>query len=218
MSPGYISDLCRRKRLTAAIAETAFLRVLRILRNARFDLRYGRFLGGSVRSPYAHLGIADTANTDYAAMPKIFRNKIKNRDVLVDIGCGKGRVINWWLSRGLGNKIVGIEFDERIAGQTRKRLRGYKNVTIITGDALKLLPEGGTIFYMFNPFSGRWVTELRDVMLAQFRGRRNITLFYYNCVYVEVFRSDPNWIVKEIDLTSTVRLHRLAVITLRTQF
>lgn len=197
-------------------AETAFLRVVRVLRNARLDLRYGRFLGGSIHSPYAHLGIADTSNTDYAAMPKIFGNEIKHGDVLVDIGCGKGRVINWWLSCGLANKIIGIEFDQRIAGQTRKRLRGYNNVTIITGDALKLLPEDGTIFYMFNPFSAPWVTELRDLMLAKFNDRRNVTLFYYNCVYLEIFKSDPNWIVKEIDLTGAIRLHKLAVLTLRT--
>jgi SAM-dependent methyltransferase len=198
-----------------ATAQTTFLRMVRILRNARFDLRYGRFLGGTIRSPYAHLGIADTANTDYAAMPRIFESEIKNADVLVDIGCGKGRVINWWLSCGLRNKIVGIEFDEPIAEQTRKRLRGYKNVTIITGDALRVLPDDGTIFYMFNPFSAPWVTALSDVMLTRLKGRKNITLFYYNCVHVEIFKSDPNWIVKEIDLASTARLHRLAVITLR---
>jgi len=32
---------------------------------------------------------------------------------------------------------------------------------------------------------------------------------------MEIFKGDPNWIVKEIDLASTAILHRLAVITLR---
>ena len=43
-------------------------------------------------------------------LPKLFNERngtaIKSSDVLVDVGCGRGRVINWWLSLGLGNKIV----------------------------------------------------------------------------------------------------------------
>ncbi len=85
--------------------------------------RYGAFLGGTVKTPYADLGIHDSASTDYGALPQIFENAISPSDVLVDIGCGKGRVINWWLSRGYTNRMVGLEIDSEVARQTADRLR-----------------------------------------------------------------------------------------------
>src|SRR5215469_3193350 len=161
---------------------------IRLLRNLLLDLRYGRFLGGTRKSPYAHLGIVDTANTGYEALPLIFRDSIKQSDVLVDIGCGKGRVINWWLSRGLHNSIIGIELDETVAKATQRRLRRYTNVKIISGDAIANLPENGTIFYLFNPFDEPWVAALKDRLAMIFALGGNRTVFYYNCVHVNVFK------------------------------
>lgn len=185
---------------------------IRLIRNLLLDLRYGAFLGGIRKTPYAHLGIQDTANTDYAALPLIFRGSIKESDVLVDIGCGKGRVINWWLSLGLRNSIIGIEFDEAVVRITQQRLRKYKNVRIICGDAIANLPETGTIFYLFNPFDRPWVEKLKGHLAIIFASGVSRTLFYYNCVHVCVFKDDPAWTVKEVALDSSSRFHPLAVI------
>ena len=198
------------------LTRSAIPRVVRLLKNSYLDLRFGGFLGGTVRSPYGHLGIDDTANTDYAVLPRIFDHRIKESDVLVDIGCGKGRVINWWLSRGLRNKMVGIELHEQVAMHTRNRLRGYPNVTVITGDALQLLPEEGTIFYMFNPFSSPWVRALKGMLLARLSGSENLTLLYYNPVHLDIFKSDPKWLVMELDLHALSSYwHDLAVVRRR---
>jgi tRNA G46 methylase TrmB len=115
-------------------------------------MRYGGLLGGETNTRYAHIGARETANCDYEALSRIFANRIKASDVLVDIGCGKGRVINWWLHNGCRNRIIGIELDEEIANRTRQRLRRYKNVSIITGDAIQNLTADGTLFYLYNPF------------------------------------------------------------------
>src|SRR5688572_19680524 len=49
-------------------------------------------------------------HTDYHVLRDIFaRVPFKPDDVLVDIGCGEGRVINFWLSRRVKNPIIGIE-------------------------------------------------------------------------------------------------------------
>jgi len=187
---------------------------IRLVRNVCLDFRYGGFLGGTSKTPYSHLGVEDTASTDYAVLPFIFtRDTIQESDVLVDIGCGKGRVINWWLSRGFANQIVGMELDQTIARKTKWRLRRYTNVKIICGDALVHLPKNGTIFYLYNPFKEPWVVGLKQRLELLFAKRGGITVFYYNCVYSEVFKNDPNWIVEEIVLDQ--RFHRLAVIRMQ---
>ncbi len=135
---------------------------IRVARNALIDIRYGGLLLGKIKTRYAHLGAVNTENSDYAALSRIFENRIKSSDVLVDIGCGKGRVINEWLSYGLGNRMIGIELDERIAEQTRRRLRRYRNVTILTGDAIQNIPIDGTLFYLYNPFAAHVMEAFKN--------------------------------------------------------
>lgn len=186
----------------------------RFVRNLLLDIRYGAFLGGTRKSPYAHLGVQDTANTDYGVLPLIFRDVIQDSDVLVDIGSGKGRVINWWLSRGLRNSIFGIELDKRVASAAQRRLRRYTNVKIICGDAISKLPANGTIFYIYNPFSRPWVTALKDALAPIFARGGSRILFYYNCIHVCAFKEDPAWKVEERCFRDS-NFHPLAVITMR---
>jgi 16S rRNA A1518/A1519 N6-dimethyltransferase RsmA/KsgA/DIM1 with predicted DNA glycosylase/AP lyase activity len=83
--------------------------------------------------------------------------------MLVDVGCGDGRVINFWLNSGYKNPIVGIEIDGATARSTSDRMARYSNVEIIHGDASKANLEG-TVFYLFNPFIGQ--------MMVNFERRR----------------------------------------------
>lgn len=73
--------------------------------NVLLDRRYGGWSGGSRPSSHADIGANLFGSVHYYELPRIFnaRNglQITPADVLVDIGCGKGRVINWWLGRGL---------------------------------------------------------------------------------------------------------------------
>ncbi len=190
---------------------------IRVARNALIDLRYGGLLLGKIKTRFAHLGAVNTENSDYAALSHIFENRIQSSDVLVDVGCGKGRVINWWLSRGLGNRMIGIELDERIAEQTRRRLRPYGNVTILTGHVVQNLPIDGTLFYLYNPFDAHVVDAFKNRLLTLFRERGNITILYYNCRHVEIFRNDPAWSVEVTDVggASSLPFSRLAVIRMK---
>jgi len=190
---------------------------IRVARNALIDLRYGGLLLGKIKTRYAHLGAVNTENSDYAALSRIFENRIKSSDVLVDIGCGKGRVINWWLSRGLGNRMIGIELDERIAEQTRRRLRRYRNVTILTGDAIQNIPIDGTLFYLYNPFAAHVMEAFKNRLTSLFRQRGDITILYYNCRHVDVFQKDPAWSVDVTDVggASPLPFNRLAVIRMK---
>lgn len=180
----------------------------RLFHNARLDLKYGAFLGGTIKSSSAHLGIHDVANSDYAVLPLIFKDRVRE-------GCGKGRVINWWLSCGLPNQIIGIELDEAVARRTQRRLRRYENVRIICGDALNQLPENATVLYLYNPFTAPWVAKLKDRLKVVYAATHKITLLYYNCIFVEIFANDLNWTVEMINLGA--HFHPLAVVRFRNE-
>jgi SAM-dependent methyltransferase len=123
-------------------------------RNAVRDLRYGKPLGGTIRTKYAHLGANDVGNADYEDLALLFADvPVGPDDVIVDVGCGKGRSLNWFLERYPANRIVGIELDPDICADTAKRLRKHERVTVVCGDATAMLPDDGTVFYLFNPFA-----------------------------------------------------------------
>jgi SAM-dependent methyltransferase len=157
------------------------------------DLRYGRVLSGSVPTRYAHLGAHSTENSSYSSLDVMFEGRIRPDDVLVDIGCGKGRVINWWLSQGLCNRMVGIELDEQIAQQTRRRLRQFANVEIINGNAVSLIPEDATLLYLYNPFDADVMRSLKcrlkNILIQT--NKTKITVVYFNCKHLDVFGCDP---------------------------
>ena len=168
--------------------------------NLAYDLRFGEILRGDVATRFSELGAENTSNVSYFALSLIFKNEpIADDDVLVDVGCGKGRVLNWWLSRRLSNRIVGLELDPEIAAHTRHRLRKYRNVTIITGDAIENLPVDGTLFFVFNPFGRPVVSRFKERIL-QLPRRDKIRIHYDNCVHIDVFENDPRFSVEHRDL------------------
>jgi hypothetical protein len=175
--------------------DTVLVKSVRMARNALLDLRFGGPLFLNTRTWRKH-GLFDLQNSDYVALAQIFKDRIALSDVLVDIGCRKGRVINWWLSQGLRNQMIGIELDEDIAKDTRRRLRRYKNVTIIAGDCLNNISPQGTLFYLYNPFDAPIVQAFKDRMLETFNPQGNVTIIYSNCLHIDVFERDKAWRVE----------------------
>lgn len=187
-------------------------RARRVLYNALLDLRFGPPLAGEVRTRYRDLGAKDTANSDYLALDRIFADHIQPDDVLVDIGCGKGRVLNWWLRR-FDNPIIGIELDPAIAAKTRARLSRFRTVTILTGNALDCLPRHGTLFYMYNPFHAEVVQKLEEKLVEVAEGDAgHIRILYNNCKYLSAFINSPNWSVDLLDTAITDPFDRVAYI------
>src|SRR5215467_3511629 len=78
---------------------------------AFLDLRFGRLLRGVKPTPYSQSGAYATANSSYETVRKLFRERVQPLDVLVDVGCGKGRVINAWLREDYANRLIGVELD-----------------------------------------------------------------------------------------------------------
>jgi hypothetical protein len=181
-------------------------RLPRTLRNAARDLRYGGFLGGTIRTKQAHLGAHDIGNADYDDLDVLFSQvEVAPDDVIVDVGSGKGRAINWFLSRYPGRRIVGIELDPEVGAAALKRLLRHDRVTILCGDATELLPADGTVFYLFNPFGEEVLRRFAEAFLAADARGRKRTIVYYNCKYLPVFADDPRFAVTELDRPKSFR-------------
>lgn len=198
-------------RIAAVKIQAAIRRLPTTVRNAVRDLRYGALLGGTIRTRHADLGAHDTGNADYDDLADLFADiEVTPDDVIVDVGSGKGRAINWFLSKHPDNRIYGIELDAEICASAAKRLRRHENVTILCGDATTLLPDDGTLFYLFNPFAEPVMRTFIEALLAASGGEPK-RVVYHNCKFLDLFLDDPRFNVQRIDLPA----FRSAVIHVR---
>jgi SAM-dependent methyltransferase len=190
---------------------------LELLRNYRIDRRYGGSCAGATQTPFRHLDAYGTSSADYVQLRKIFTAEngvpIGPDDVLVDVGCGKGRVLNHWLEMELDNRIVGIELDRRFAGFAADRLSAYPNVEVICGDAIERLPTKATVLFLFNPFGRGTLIRFADRVANTMASPERLVIVYYFAMHADVFERDPRFVVEPFATATfhpgvTVRLAR----------
>ncbi len=108
---------------------------------------------------------------------------IRKKDVVLDYGCGKGRV-DFFLSYQTKAKTIGIEYDERIYQATvdnqKTAVSGAKTEFVLVRAEEYEVPIEVNRFYFFNPFS---VELLRKVMAriieSYYENPREAFLFFY---------------------------------------
>ena len=102
-------------------------------------------------------------------------------DVVLDYGCGKGRV-DFFLAYRTGAEAVGIEYDERIcaeAMENRKTAKGKADFLLINAEVYEVPPEV-TRCYFFNPFSVEILHKvLARIIASWYESPREIFLFFY---------------------------------------
>ncbi|OGT36273.1 MAG: hypothetical protein A3F11_04940 [Gammaproteobacteria bacterium RIFCSPHIGHO2_12_FULL_37_14] len=179
------------------------------------DMKFGsQFLGKDVYNANLQLGRSPSTNSDYEALSALFSNiTILEDDVIVDIGCGKGRVFNFLLCLGLNNKLIGVDVDPKMVEFTKKRLRKYTQIDIHLCDVeTDAIPDEGTIFYLFNPFSENIVKEFSRKLIDKIsRGNFNSNkdrplIIYYNSCYLNVFENNNFWKITKLHNISSMNL------------
>ena len=108
---------------------------------------------------------------------------IGKRDVVLDYGCGKGRV-DFFLSYQTKASTIGIEYDERIyrgALENQKSAVSRARIDFVLARAEEYeVPQEVNRYYFFNPFS---VELLRKVMAriieSYYENPRESFLFFY---------------------------------------
>src|SRR5262249_45483819 len=152
--------------------------------------------GGLYESPFRSLGMHSTASTPYWELSRIFRHpaaRVGHEDVLVDVGCGRGRVIAWWLRMGLGTRLVGVELTPEVAAATRAAFAAHANVTILAGDVRTTSIPEATLYYLSNPFDRAIVSAFKDLVKAVHAARSGVRIVYYKAQYVDVFTTDADF-------------------------
>ncbi|MFL5861770.1 MAG: MauE/DoxX family redox-associated membrane protein [Solirubrobacteraceae bacterium] len=106
-------------------------------------------------------------------------------DVLVDFGCGKGRVICEAARRPFA-RVIGVEISERlldVAGENVERNRGRfrcQNIDLVRADATEWeVPDEMTAAYLYHPFVGAVFERVIDNIVESVRrSPRRVRLVY----------------------------------------
>lgn len=122
--------------------------------------------------------------TPYAVLERLAKSGlIRKKDVVLDYGCGKGRV-DFFLSYQTKANTIGVEYDERIyqsALENQKTVvsKGKSNFILARAEEYEV-PSQVNRCYFFNPFS---VELLRKVMAriieSYYENPRELFMFFY---------------------------------------
>ncbi len=150
-----------------------------------------------------HPGSHGPCPTEERALELLFPDPELPYSALVDVGCGSGGVLAWWLQHGFAhNTLTGIEVNRGLAAWARRRFRSHPQVRILSGDAVRMvstLPSTRTLFYLFNPFDAPTLEAfLREV--GRHYAPDTVEIVYYNSEHAAVFLEDPAWTVTPVAL------------------
>ena len=162
--------------------------------------------------------LSDLTNFPYEATPYLVLerlleyNYISKKDLLIDFGCGKGRV-DFFFSSNTKCKSIGIEFSKILYDRAikNKESSNLNRVDFINTDAKDYqIPDDSTRFYFFNPFS----IDVLKIVLKRInesykKTKREILLFFYypSKQYIELLNEEKGYILK--DKISTMDLFLL---------
>ena len=122
--------------------------------------------------------------TSYSVLDRLVKSGFFGQeDVVLDYGCGKGRV-GFFLSYRTRAKTVGIEYDDRIyesaLGNRRSTISRVKPEFVLTRAEEYEVPPEVNRCYFFNPFD---LVILQKVMAriieSWYKNPREIFLFFY---------------------------------------
>lgn len=177
-------------------------------RKTAIDLRYGGVISKTEHNwkPNDAGRYMNTPTDIYALDAITAAAQLKPDDEIVDVGCGDGFPIAYWLSKGIKNKIVGIEIDPSAAAKARSRFKHVSNVTIIEGDAtVEAAKTGGTVFFLFNPFA-----EPQTRAFEQSIRHLKPSILYLNYNHVDQFGADHWSVEKIVNVKPDYRQYRFA--------
>ncbi|MFD1676129.1 methyltransferase domain-containing protein [Alicyclobacillus fodiniaquatilis] len=128
--------------------------------------------------------------TPYTALERLFeRYEIKNKNRLVDFGCGKGRLC-FFVHHLFQTSVVGVEMNETFYQDAQDNLRNYLKGTKVGKGEIQFqrcLAEDYRVhpsddcFYFFNPFSVQIFMKVVGNILRSFEKtprELNMLLYY----------------------------------------
>ena len=113
----------------------------------------GRSLAEPGKTRFAKLGAHDPTPTPYFILEDLFEGlRFEDDSHLLDVGCGTGRVLAYFLEAHLPGRATGIELDPEIAAFAASWTSSFEGVDVIEGNALEIPLAPYSHLYLFNPF------------------------------------------------------------------
>ena len=122
--------------------------------------------------------------TPYAVLQRLAdAGFIGQEDVVLDYGCGKGRV-DFFLSRRTGARTIGVEYDEHIycsALENQKTADAVEKTAFVwTRAETYEVPRDVNRCYFFNPFSAEILHKaMARILESYYDSPREVLLFFY---------------------------------------
>ena len=115
---------------------------------------------------------------------------------LVDLGCGKGRVLLLAADYGF-ERIVGVEHVAGLVGIARQNAKHWQAthpdaspIDILHADASELeLPRGDLVLFLYNPFDIDVLKAVLDRVHTDHDGHRSVHAVYVNPLESEAFEA-----------------------------
>lgn len=121
--------------------------------------------------------------TPYVVLEEMVKlDLLKKDDVLVDYGCGKGRV-SFFLNNNIGCKTIGVDHSERLLLMAKENMKSYgksNDIKFVHSKAENYIPDEANCFYLFNPFSTKIFRQvLKRIQKSKEEHPREILIFFY---------------------------------------
>lgn len=122
--------------------------------------------------------------TPYSVLMRLANSGlIHKKDVVLDYGCGKGRV-DFFLSYQTKAKTIGIEYDERIyqsaLDNQQTAVSGVKTEFVLAKAEEYTVPPEVNRYYFFNPFSVELLQKVMARIIESYYVKpREMFLFFY---------------------------------------
>lgn len=122
--------------------------------------------------------------TGYSVLERLAQSGyIAKNDILVDYGCGKGRV-GFFMNYALGCRTIGVEYSETLYNDALQNLESYigkkGGVSFVCQNAENYEVGEANGFYFFNPFSEKILRSvLQRIYESYYENPRQIRLYFY---------------------------------------
>ena len=147
--------------------------------------------------------------TAVLVLRKLFaRLVIPNNSILVDFGCGKGRVL--MIASEFGFKEVrGVDFSSKLCKIAINNCQKYKEkmqstiiYRIFQSDVVDYqIKNDENVFYLFNPFGAEILDQvLNNIQLSLSDNPRKIWIIYYNPKFQDIIKN-MNQYIKENEIS-----------------
>jgi SAM-dependent methyltransferase len=169
----------------------AYAAVRRFIGNVLFERPAGIETADIVRLNELGLGARDRQDyhpTPWLTLKRVLsQHEVREDDVFIDFGCGKGRVV-FQAAMYPFRRVIGVELVPDLADIARDNIRRAlsklrcKHVEIVTADVVNYeVPDDVTFVYFFDPFHGEIFSAVVQKLLASLRRRpRELTIIYFD--------------------------------------